>query len=204
MLKLRHLFATAVVGLSLTPYIAGGPAFADDDRQASRSTSVARHGFWDIRVHQDGSCFAIADYEYDQHIRVGITDAQNYYIMLTSPGVDKLRVTEGFPIIAKFDNGEGFKGKSTVKMLDNGSRKMLAVDIGSSMLNSFMVASNMRIYAQTKQVGELLIATMNLSGSYAAMLKAAECSGAAEAYRERNGGQPVSKPRPPKANPFDV
>jgi hypothetical protein len=58
------------------------------------------------------------------------------------------------------------------------------------MMSSFMVANNMYVYARTKQSDWLLVDSMNLRGSYAAMLKTAECTGA-------NGGN-YSRP----LNPF--
>ena len=190
MLKLRHLLLAGVALLSLTPYIAGGPAFANDDRAGSRSSIYARYGWWDIRLHENGTCFAYADYDFDQHIRIGVNGADNYYIMLTSPGVDKLRPINDFPIVAKFDNGESYQGKVSVHMLSDGSRKVMEFPIGGSMLSSFMEANTMKIHARTEQVGALLVATMSLQGSYAAMLKTAECTSA-------NGGH-YSRP----SNPF--
>jgi hypothetical protein len=50
----------------------------------------------------------------------------------------------------------------------------------------------MYVYTRTKEAGWKLVATMNLQGSYAAMLKTAECTGA-------NGGR-YSRP----TNPFNA
>jgi hypothetical protein len=189
MLKLRHLLLAGVALLSLTPYVAGGPAFANDDRNSNRSSLYARYGWWEIRLFQDGTCYAYAEYEYDQRIRIGVNGADNYYVMLNSPGVQGLAPVNGFPVVAKFDNGEGYKGKANVGVAENGTTKIMEFPIGGSMMDSFMQASNMYVHANTKS-GWKLIATMNLTGSYAAMLKTAECTGA-------NGGN-YSRP----TNPF--
>jgi hypothetical protein len=66
MLKLRHLLLAGAALLALTPIVAGGPAFAGGDGE--RSSLYARHGWWDIRLFEDGTCFAMAAYEYDQYI----------------------------------------------------------------------------------------------------------------------------------------
>jgi hypothetical protein len=121
-----------------------------------------------------------------------VNGRENYYIMLTSPGVDKLRPSNDFPITADFDNGEGFRGKVSIHPLDDGSRNVMEFPIGGAMMNSFMVANSMKIHARTRQVGELLVATMSLQGTYAAMLKTAECTGA-------NGGH-YSRPTDPFQN----
>jgi hypothetical protein len=193
MSRLRHLLLAGIALLTLTPVVAGGPAFAGGDGP-NRSTLWARHGWWDIKLFEDGTCFAFANYEYGQAIRIGINGPDDYYIMLTSPGVKDLKAVEGFPIRATFDNGRTFNGKADVADGSTGLRYM-EFQVGGSMLSSFMEANNMHIHARTKQSGWLLIATMNLRGTYAAMLKTAECTAA-------NGSGNNRPSRPSKPNPF--
>jgi hypothetical protein len=189
MLKLRHLLLAGVAALALTPVVAGGPAFAGGD---DRSTLYATHGWWQIRLFQDGTCYAFATYEYDQVIRIGVVGREDYYIMLASPGVNGLRPVNGFPIVAKFDNGQSYQGEANVVVSESGKTKIMEFPIGGHMMNSFMQANNMNIHARTQQAGYHLVASMDLRGTYAAMLKTVECTIA-------NGGN-YSRP----ANPFNV
>jgi hypothetical protein len=62
------------------------------------------------------------------------------------------------------------------------------------MVGSFMAANNMHIYARTQQAGRVLVASMNLRGTYQAMLMTARCNG--------EGGGTYT--RPPANNPFNV
>ena len=193
MLKLRHLLLAGIAALSLTPVIAGGPAFAGGDDDEKRYTVYARHGWWDINLFHDGTCYATAGYDYGQHIRIGINAPNDYYIMLMSPGVDRLKAVDGFTIRADFDNGQSYTGKAGVSYTEDGGAKVMEFQIGAHMLQSFMNANNMHMYARTAQTPKLLIATMSLRGTYAAMLKTAECTLA-------NGGR--YETRPSARNPF--
>jgi len=191
MIKLRYLLLAGIAALSLTPVIAGGPAFAGGDDE-KRYTLYARHGWWDINLFHDGTCYATAAYDYGQHIRIGINAPNDYYIMLASPGVDRLKAVNGFTVRADFDNGQSYTGRAGVALSDGGT-KIMEFQIGGHMLQSFMNANNMHMYTRTAQTPKLLIATMNLRGTYAAMLKTAECTLA-------NGGH--YEQRQPSRNPF--
>ena len=180
---LKLLFLAGISLLALTPYVAGGPAFANDDRPASQA--YARYGWWDIRLFRDGTCFASAAYDYNQHIRIGINGPEDYYVMLASPGVQRLAAVKGFPLLTKFDNGQDFSGKANVNLSENGEVNIMEFQIGSAMLGSFMVSNNMHIYARTKEGGWKVVASMNLQGSYAAMLKTAECTAANGSHYSR-------------------
>jgi hypothetical protein len=100
-------------------------------------------------------------------------------MMLASPGVAGLAPVNGFPISAKFDNGQSYQGKANVNIAESGKTKIMEFPLGAHMMGSFMEANNMHIHALTKQSGWKLVATMNLRGSYAAMLKTAECTAVA-------------------------
>jgi hypothetical protein len=187
MIKLRHLFLAGVAALALTPVIAraGGDEV--------RSHSWAHHGNWDIRVFQDGHCYASSPYQYNQLIRIGVNGPENYYIMIGSPGVETLRPAEGWPVSLRFDNGQTYNGKASVSMLESGDGKVLEIPIGSHLMHSFMVAQNMYIHARVQDGSWKLVAAMDLTGTYNAMLKAAECTVA-------HGGSRTPSPR--NNNPF--
>ena len=196
MLKIRHLLLAGCALLALTPLVAGGPAFAGRDNDAPTSVLWAKHGWWNIRLYQDGTCYAAADYEYGQKIVISVDGKDKYGVILMSPGVSDLRPVDGFTIRAKFDNGARYEGKADVALIDNDpNRRMMMFPVGGEMLGSFMEANNMWIYALTKQSGWKVVASMNLTGSWAATLKTVECTA-------QNGGH-YNKPNQSSPNPFN-
>ena len=181
-LRLRHLLVVAVVLLLLTPLV----AFAGGDRNY---VVVARHLHWDIVRFADGTCYASAAFQYDQFIRIGINGPNDYYVMLNSPNVNNMTPANNWPIYAQFDNGQKYEGKGTVHDIGpNRETRIIEFPIGGSMMGSFMESMNMYIHARTNEKGYQLIATMNLRGTYQAMLMVAECTG--QNYRRRQNDNP--------------
>ena len=184
-LKLRYLLIAAVILLWLTPFIA---ARAGNDNSY---VTVGRHLHWDIVRYADGTCYAAAQFQYEQYIRIGVNGPENYYVMMTSPGVRNLTPSQNWPIYAQFDNGNKYQGKAVVHDIGpRGETRIIEFPIGGAMMSSFMESMNMYIHARTKESGYRLIATMNLRGTYQAMLMVAECTGQNYQRRERQNTNP--------------
>jgi hypothetical protein len=185
MLKIRHLFAAAVVGLSLTPYIAGGPAFAGSSGYERQLYSQAERG-WQVdyipvlnscvlgRVHTDGTTLQIA------------IIPQGFSVMVTNEKWRNIKAGQGYRLGMVMDGGaEKWNGAATGVWTYDGSPGLF-MPVGEAFMLSFVKRNRADLY--NGQTGTFVTA-LALDGTAAGTVALIECQDA--------HGKPVPPPNAP-------
>ncbi|SEP09811.1 hypothetical protein SAMN02990966_03956 [Rhodospirillales bacterium URHD0017] len=183
MIRLRHLLLACITGLSLTPFVAGGPAFATPETWGTI-------GSWAIRIDDDRDCYAIARYQKRNFaLKMGI-DSQNndVYMMLASDPIDTLEVGAKYHLKFGFDE-QGMSHKLVMKAEREGKITYLSSpSLTTDFVENFAYRSSMQMYAVIDGQYKL-VEHLPLTGTRAALGEVARC-------QKAQGPAPAPQRRP--------
>jgi hypothetical protein len=181
-----YVVITAIVltAIAMASFVA--KAHAANDGEVRQYARVAH---WSIRYNaQAQRCHAAARFQLDQEVALGFEsgarDINNTVMVFQSPGIDTLRTNTKFPVKALFDRAGGtFTGNATTSV-DSTGRTYLMLHMDDKMYGYVMAAQTMLLYAATDHGPKLMI-TIDLTHSWEALLKVAECQDAVNGIQPR-------------------
>lgn len=152
------------------------PPMAQAHLPTSESKLYAKVGNWKIHYYADSqSCIAGTAYgNKDFSVTEGKGAIGPYAMLIGGDGVNGLAADHDFPVFAKFNNGTSppVHTSGTVKVLDQD--KFVRFALNGMLLQNFMLAQNMELYAETK-AGPRLLLMGALEGTREAMKKLDSC-----------------------------